>query len=876
MIALLCTLMLGQPQAAEVITDSATFWGRGEIPACDQPVLDLEELSFNDDVGDTYAAEGVVALASTEGAIVTDAVSSADCRGSRCAEVPVDLEVGLLDPPWFGFALDTPTRVLSFYLLSFGASSSSEVATVQGYREGSLVESVSFTPGGRTTDGGVFVGLVFASEVDEILLHAAQAADVMGWDDLWFPPADCHDGDGDGVSEYRGDCDDEDASIHPGAVESCDGIDTDCSGSWDSWELDGDGDGALDCLDQDGDGASVADGDCDDHDPSRTPGAPEACDGVDNDCSGGVAASEEDSDGDGWRDCQDTDGDGVTTAEGDCDPWDGTSYPGAPELCDGADNACAGEVAADEEDGDHDGWRDCVDTDGDGVTTAEGDCEPWDAASYPGAVELCDGVDNACAGTLAAREEDSDHDGHLDCVDTDGDGVTTADGDCAPWDAYSFPGATELCDGADNGCTGTLPTREEDGDSDGWIDCVDTDSDGIATADGDCAPWDAYSFPGATELCDGADNACLGSLASREQDSDSDGWIDCLDTDEDGVATADGDCAPWDPTSFPGATELCDGTDNACLGSVADRERDGDWDGVIDCQDTDGDGVATADGDCAPWDPTSHPGAEELCDGVDNTCAGQVPLREQDTDLDGYPDCQDTDSDGISTADGDCLPWDPLSHPGAEELCDGIDNACRGTVPLRELDSDWDGVIDCHDTDGDGVPTADGDCLPWDPLSYPGAEELCDGVDNACRGELADREHDGDLDGFPDCQDTDGDGLSTADGDCDPWDATTWTGAEEVCDGLDNRCLGALDPSELDQDGDGWMPCEGDCNDLDPHAHPGAVERANGFDDDCDGVATGGTVGQPLPGCSTAPGRGSAWLLLLAPLLASRRRLDVP
>ena len=39
------------------------------------------------------------------------------------------------------------------------------------------------------------------------------------------------DSDGDGVTEEDGDCDDNDASIHPGAVEVCDGVDDNCSGS---------------------------------------------------------------------------------------------------------------------------------------------------------------------------------------------------------------------------------------------------------------------------------------------------------------------------------------------------------------------------------------------------------------------------------------------------------------------------------------------------------------------------------------------------------------------------------------------------------------------------------------------------------------------
>lgn len=84
------------------------------------------------------------------------------------------------------------------------------------------------------------------------------------------------DGDGDGVARSA-DCDDANASVHPGAAEVCgDGIDQDCAG----------GDAA--CMAGDGDGDGVAAGmDCDDTDGAVHPGAAEACgDGVDQDCDG--------------------------------------------------------------------------------------------------------------------------------------------------------------------------------------------------------------------------------------------------------------------------------------------------------------------------------------------------------------------------------------------------------------------------------------------------------------------------------------------------------------------------------------------------------------------------------------------------------------
>ncbi|MCK6526380.1 FG-GAP-like repeat-containing protein [Myxococcota bacterium] len=119
--------------------------------------------------------------------------------------------------------------------------------------------------------------------------------DTVPPDDDTSPP----DGDGDGVP-VPGDCDDTDPGVHPGAGETCDGVDQDCDGVIDggaadaaTWFLDWDGDGR-------GDGGSsvaacaappgwVGDStDCDDSDPRAFPGAWEGpLDGADQDCAPG-------------------------------------------------------------------------------------------------------------------------------------------------------------------------------------------------------------------------------------------------------------------------------------------------------------------------------------------------------------------------------------------------------------------------------------------------------------------------------------------------------------------------------------------------------------------------------------------------------------
>lgn len=71
----------------------------------------------------------------------------------------------------------------------------------------------------------------------------------------------------------------------------------------------------------------------------------------------------------------------------------------------------------------------------------------------------------------------------------------------------------------------------------------------------------------------------------------------------------------------------------------------------------------------------------------------------------------------------------------------------------------------------------------------------------------------------------------------------------EVCsNAVDDDCDGTVD-NATDSDGDGWTSCNGDCNDANALVNPGAYEAVgNGVDDDCD-AASSDTVAAPT--CST-------------------------
>ena len=109
-------------------------------------------------------------------------------------------------------------------------------------------------------------------------------------------PLTVNDMDCDGVLSTD-DCDDTDSS-KPTNDMDCDGIltaddcddadpntvnDMDCDGTLSVDDCD-DNDSVLNSNDSDADGYSTCDGDCDDSDPTLSPGATEVCDGVDNDC----------------------------------------------------------------------------------------------------------------------------------------------------------------------------------------------------------------------------------------------------------------------------------------------------------------------------------------------------------------------------------------------------------------------------------------------------------------------------------------------------------------------------------------------------------------------------------------------------------------
>ena len=362
----------------------------------------------------------------------------------------------------------------------------------------------------------------------------------------------------------------------------------------------------------------------------------------------------------------------------------------------------------------------------------------------------------------------------------------------------------------------------------------------------DCDDTTVVVAPNAAEICDLADNNCNGVADSEDAttdplgqvvhylDADQDGFGDdetatgfCPGTEPDGWILLSGDCNDAIDSVLPGGVELCDSLDNDCDGEVDEAavgvvdyfvDADGDGYGGPDIQPacSEEPGLALIGGDCDDADPFSYPGAPEICgDAVRQDCTA---LSVDDCDSDGHAD--------IAAGGDDCDDARADVHPGANEVCDGVDNNCTGLIDDDDPAVDLSTVDDWYtDSDGDGygsttlyladacapIPGAAvnfSDCDDTNPDSYPGAIELCDGVDNTCDG-IVDEQPVADPPTY--YIDADGDGFGnpalSSTLDCDPpganwvldssdcqdgFDAVNPL-AVEICDGLDNNCDGLID-----------------------------------------------------------------------------------
>ncbi len=450
------------------------------------------------------------------------------------------------------------------------------------------------------------------------------------------------------------------------------------------------------------------------------------------------------------------------------------------------------------------------DQDSDGIPDDE-DCAPDNAEIFPGAEEICDGVDNNCDGVIDTDAtdattwyEDKDSDGagldgtELTSCESPGALYAAAGGDCDDLDPESFPGAPERCDDVDNDCDGVVDNDLNtlwyaDVDADGFGDASSTLDEcdpgaGWVVDDTDCDDLNASTYPDAEEVCDEADNNCDGVVDEGVTevfyaDSDGDGWggESTLEACEPPVGYEDrsGDCDDTDASISPDGTEICDGLDNDCDGTV-DNDDAVDADDFYLDADSDGYGdpalsTAACDApsgyvdnarDCDDADVAINPAALEVCDSADNDCNGYIDDDDPgltdgstfylDFDSDGYGGSSFTTSacsapSGYVADSSDCDDSEASTNPGADEYCNTVDDNCDGAIDedtaldastwYADADSDTYGDASVSDVECDqptGYVADDTDCDDTDDTVYPGARERLDSLDNDCDGTVDD------------------------------------------------------------------------------------------------------------------------------------------
>jgi len=448
-------------------------------------------------------------------------------------------------------------------------------------------------------------------------------------------------------------------------------------------------------------------------------------------------------------------------------------------------------------------------------------------------VELCDGADNDCDGTI--DEDFAFETDPLNC------------GACGNICRFANAGALCQAGQCERGACGA-----------GYIDLNNDAADGCEYA---CEVSNA-----GTEICDGVDNDCDGLIDNDPVDAGG-----ACDT----TAPTDGECSPGVAACtsgrivclgavFPGI-EFCDGKDNDCDGFVDegfDKQSD-----IRYC------------GNCSPCQITN---AVPLCAGgicsIDVCSPGFTNLNALEADGCEY-ECTFRGIDVCNGLDDDCdgTVDDGIDKQSDVQNCGVCGNACRyaNAQPICQAGTCAMGACNAnfHDLENGAADGCEYFCVDT------GAES-CDGLDNNCDGAIdegfdltSNADHCGACGracrfsnaqascaasecvmgacspGFLDLNQDSADGCE--------YQCTPTNGGVEICDGLDNDCDAEIDESDP-QLGESCFPegvtgcdvgnnsCAGACQLGSLGCNDGELictgsqtpreEQCDDIDNDCDGL----------------------------------------
>lgn len=694
-----------------------------------------------------------------------------------------------------------------------------------------------------------------------------------------------------GYVSNNSDCNDVNNFVYPNANEICNGIDDDCDTFIDegvqiAFYADADNDGFGNALSSilacsPPLGYVINATDCNDNNANIRPGVVEICNNIDDNCNtlideGVLNTYYEDSDSDGFGNLNVTitgciSPAGYVSNFTDCDDNSSNVFPGAIEICNTIDENCNGAV--------DEGVQNVYYLDADGDTFGSNS-------------------QNILACTLPL-------------------GYVTNNLDCNDNSPTAFPGAIELCNALDDNCNNQIDdglvvqTYYADSDSDTFGNptaplnaCIQPF--GYVIDNTDCNDNISTVNPNGTEVCNLLDDNCNGLTDEGVQvlfyaDQDADGFGGVSPTTlacsaPAGFSDNSDDCNDSNSNINPSAIELCNLIDDNCNALVDE--------GVLNTfyLDADGDsfgtnavttqacfqptGYSSNNIDCNDNNAAIQPAATEICNLIDDNCNGQIDEDAQlafyiDNDNDSYGNpniftfaC--TQPNGFVLNSSDCNDNNAGVNPSISEICNLIDENCNGIIDEGvQLEFYADSDLDTYGSPSNailactvpaGYVTNAIDCDDSDDYVQPGAIEICNSIDDNCNNQVDENiqfniyyeDVDGDSFGNPNstisfC--TLPFGYVSNNTDCNDNDSSISPLGTEICNLLDDNCDGLVDEGVqsifyLDADNDGFgnsnitnLACSqpfgyssnnADCNDNSAVAYPGANELCNLQDDDCD------------------------------------------